>query len=101
MKDWCRSTSSGAGITVQVTPHAKRTEITGVPNEVLKIRLQARPIDGKANEALIRCLADVLGMPKSAFVITRGFTHRIKTVEISAPGLMAETVRRILLGHRA
>jgi uncharacterized protein (TIGR00251 family) len=98
MKDWCRSTPAGASLTVQVTPNAKKSEIVGILNGVLKIRLQAQPIEGKANEALVRYLADALGLPRSALAITRGLTHRVKTVDISAPGLAVETIKRILLG---
>ncbi|MDB5728902.1 MAG: hypothetical protein JWQ00_2107 [Noviherbaspirillum sp.] len=101
MKDWCRPMPGGVSITVQVTPNAKRTEVIGVLDEVVKIRLQAQPVEGKANDAMLRYLSIMLDVPKSGLTISRGLTHRVKTVEISAPSMAPETVRRILLGSCA
>ena len=63
----------------------------GVQDDVLKIKLHAQPIEGKANEALVRFLADMLDVPKSAVTITHGHTGRRKTIEIAAVGMTAES----------
>ena len=53
--------------------------------EALKIRLAAPPVDGKANAALLRYLADAFGVPQRAVTLVRGETSRQKTVRIMAP----------------
>lgn len=77
-------------LSVQVTPNASRSEVAGVTEGVLRIRLRAAPIDGKANEALIRFLADALSLPKSAVSIATGHAGRRKTVEIAGSAMTGE-----------
>jgi uncharacterized protein (TIGR00251 family) len=77
---------------VQITPNARKSEVIGVQEDVLKIKLQAQPIEGKANEALVRFLADMLDVPKSAVTITHGHTGRRKTIEIAAIEVTTESV---------
>lgn len=93
---WCRAVPSGIRLNVQVTPNAKKTEVTGVLDDALKIRLQAQPIEGKANEALVRFLAEALKVPRSAITITHGLTSKRKTIEVTAAGLGVEQVRQRL-----
>lgn len=95
-KDWCCAVPQGIRITVQVAPNAKKSEVSGVLDDALKIRLQAQPIEGKANEALMRYLADLLKVPKSAVSITHGHTAKRKIVEIVADKLTVDDVRRML-----
>ncbi len=61
--------------------------------EALKIRLAAPPVDGKANEALLRFVAETLGLPKSAVSLKSGQTSRRKVLEIS--GTTNEAVARL------
>lgn len=82
---------------VQVMPNAKRTGIAGMHGDALKIRLQAQPIEGKANEALVRFVADALDLPKSAVSVSHGLTARRKLLEIAAPAMTAESIREKLL----
>jgi uncharacterized protein len=63
----------------------------------LKIRLQAQPIEGKANEALMRYLADTLHVPKSAVSITHGHTSKRKIIEVASATLTEAHVRQLLL----
>lgn len=93
--NWCQAAPRCIRIMVHVAPNAKKTEVTGIFDDALKIRLQAQPIEGKANDALIRYLADRLSVPKSAVSITHGQTSKRKTVEV-ATQLTVEEVRRIL-----
>jgi uncharacterized protein (TIGR00251 family) len=81
---------------VQITPNAKKSEVIGVLGDALKIKLQAQPIEGKANEALVKFLASQLKVPKSAIVIAHGDTNRRKTIEINAE-LTVELVAQALL----
>ena len=65
-------------------PGAKRTEIAGLHGESLKIRLAAPPVEGKANEALLRFIAAELGLRRSEVALVRGETSREKTVRVPA-----------------
>ena len=63
-------------------PGASRTEFAGKHGERMKVRLQARAVDGKANEALIEFLADYYKVPKRNVRITAGLKSRQKSVQI-------------------
>jgi uncharacterized protein (TIGR00251 family) len=97
-KPWCSPLPGGVRLAVQVSPNARRTEVAGVLEDALKIRLQAQPIEGRANEALVRYLAEVLGLPRSAVVLTHGQGSRRKLLELAGPALTPESVMRALLG---
>lgn len=99
-KPWCSPLPTGLGVrlAVQIMPNAKKSEVIGIVDDALKIRLQAQPIDGKANQALIRYLADTLKVPKSAIQITHGHTNKRKLIEIATRGLALEDVMQALGG---
>ncbi len=81
----------GAALAIRVTPRASRNEIVEVlADGTIKIRLTAPPVEGKANEALVEFLAEVLEVPPSAIEIVAGVTGRDKLVSIL--DLDAETV---------
>ncbi|MES2901741.1 MAG: DUF167 domain-containing protein [Pseudomonadota bacterium] len=92
---------AGVRLAVLITPNAKKTEVVGVLDDALKLRLQAQPIEGRANEALIKYLAGVLSVPRSALTITHGHTSRKKLVEVASGSLTPEQVERALLGTRS
>lgn len=96
MTAWCTALPGGVRLAVQITPNAKKTEVVGVLDDALKLKLAAQPIDGKANEALIKYLARTLSVPRSAVVITHGQTARRKLIEIAAPELSAAAVSAAL-----
>lgn len=79
---WCSPVAGGVRIAVQITPNAKKTEVVGVHDDALKLKLQAQPIEGRANEALVKFLASQLSVPKSAVTITHGHTNKRKLVEV-------------------
>jgi uncharacterized protein (TIGR00251 family) len=85
-----RATEKDGGLTVDlvVQPRASREGIA-VMGERLKISVNAPPVDGKANEAVIRVLAQALGVPRGAVEILRGETGRRKTVRIRGVTLAA------------
>ena len=90
MSDWYRVAADGrVTLTLHIQPGAKRTEFAGLHGDALKIRLAAPPVDGKANEALLRFVADTLGLPKSAVSLKSGQTSRRKVVEISGVAIPA------------
>ena len=63
-------------------PGAKKTSVTGLHGEALKIRLAAPPVEGKANEALIAFLAERLGLTRAQVELVRGQTSREKTLHV-------------------
>jgi len=68
---------------VHVVPRARTTDVAGRHGDTLKIRIAAPPVDGAANEELVRFLAKRLAVPRSAVTIAAGLTGRRKTVKIS------------------
>jgi len=89
VSEWFRLAGDGRiTLTLHIQPGAKKTEFAGLHGDALKIRLAAPPVDGKANEALVRFLADVLDLPKSAVTLKSGQTSRRKVLEVtgSDPG---------------
>jgi hypothetical protein len=91
------ATGSGSRLTLHIQPRGSRNAIEGLHGDALKVRLTAPPVDGAANEALIRFLAESLGCAKSAVTLSAGTTSRRKTVEVS--GLTpVEVGRRLGLG---
>jgi uncharacterized protein (TIGR00251 family) len=94
---WCSALPGGVRLAVRITPNAKKTEVAGVQGDALKLKLQAQPIEGKANEALIKYLAKVLSVPKNAVTITHGHTNKKKLVEVVSATLTPEVVERLLV----
>ena len=84
----------GVELALQIQPRASRTEVVGPLGGALKIRLAAPPVDGEANDELIRFLAKVLGVPKGAVEIASGSTGRRKRVRVK--GVDARTATRLL-----
>ncbi len=72
-------------VTVKVTPRASKSELLGAEAEWYRVRLQAPPVDGKANEALIKFFSEHLNIPKRAITILAGETGRLKRIRIEAP----------------
>jgi len=67
---------------VKVQPGAAKNEIVGVQGDALKIRINAPPVKGKANGALIDFLAEKLEVKKSEVEIISGHTSRIKKIKV-------------------
>ena len=84
-----------ARITMKIRAGAKRTTFAGKLGDVWKLQVAAPPVDGKANEALVRFLAKLTGRPVSAVRIVSGFTSPTKTVEID--GVDSEALDRAIL----
>ncbi|MCW7537461.1 DUF167 domain-containing protein [Aquabacterium sp. A7-Y] len=81
-----------------VIPNAKRTELIGLHDGALRLRLQAPPVDGKANEALLRWLAERLELPRSRLELLRGQTSRRKTVVVQFDGDAQALLERLQPG---
>lgn len=70
---------------IRVQPRASRDEIVGPHGEQLKVRITAPPVDGKANQHLIRFLAKAFGVAPSAVTLVGGETGRDKRLRIQGP----------------
>jgi len=88
----------GAALAIRVTPRSSKNEIVGVLDDgTVRIRLIAPPVEGRANDALVSFLADVLDVSRSEIEILAGETGRDKLVSIL--GLDAKTVQNRILQH--
>lgn len=76
-------------VDVVVQPRAAREGIGPIVGDRLRVSVNAPPVDGKANEAVVRTLAAALGVPRAAVEILRGETGRRKTLRIRGVTLAA------------
>jgi uncharacterized protein (TIGR00251 family) len=84
----------GARLSVHVKPRASRTGIVGVRDGALCVAVAAPPVEGEANAALARALADVLHVPLRDVVVVAGQASKRKIVDVC--GIDASTVRERL-----
>lgn len=87
----------GVRFSVHVQPRAARTEVRGVHNGALRVRVQAPPVDGAANAALVELLAGSLGVPRRSVRVVSGETARLKVVDIE--GVDAAAIERLTSVH--
>ena len=71
-----------ARIRVRLTPRSARDELAGWQDGELRVKVTAPPVEGKANAALERLLAEVLRVPKTSVRVVAGNRGRVKTVAI-------------------
>ncbi len=69
-------------IEVRLKPNARRNSIEIGENGVLQVRVNAPPVEGRANKALIELLSDTLDVPKSSLSIKRGASSKTKVIAI-------------------
>ncbi len=89
-----KNREEAATLSIRIQPRASKNEIVRREGCGFKIRLTAPPVDGAANEALIRFLADTFSVPKSQVEIVSGHTAREKIVRIN--GVSQETANQLL-----
>ena len=88
-----RETNGALSFLVRVQPRSNRTQVDGEWGGALRVRLNVPPVEGRANDALRRLLADCLNVPLAAVRIASGERNRLKRVEIQ--GAKPERVRAI------
>ena len=94
-----QDTKDGATLTVRVQPKASTTECVGIHGYAIKIRVAAPPVDGAANDELIRFLARQLSIPSTSVRIQSGASGRHKRILVK--GATAQLVMaRLNLGDR-
>jgi uncharacterized protein (TIGR00251 family) len=67
---------------IKVVPRSSKTQVAGIYNGLLKVRLSAVPEKGKANQALVNFLSEILNVPKAYIAITAGLTAKVKQVSV-------------------
>ncbi len=70
-------------LTIQVQPRAKRSEVLGFADGILRLKIAAPPIEGKANKEVVSYLSEILDTSKSNITIDRGHTSKVKIVTIA------------------
>jgi len=93
-----RVTEKDGDITVDIAvkPRCSREGLGPVQGDRLVVAVNAPPVDGKANAAVVRVLAQALGVARSAVTIVRGDTGRKKTLRIA--GVTAASFNRLIGG---
>jgi uncharacterized protein (TIGR00251 family) len=87
-------TPSGATFAVKVHPRARKNAITGELGDALKLSLTTPPVGGRANQACIEFLANLLNLPRSSVTIASGQNTRMKVIRVS--GISVNEVRKRL-----
>lgn len=90
-------TATGVLLRFRVQPRASREEVAGVTADAIRLRLRAPPVNGAANEGLIRFLAASLNVPRSAVELVSGRSGRTKLVAVTGISV-EEAARRLGVG---
>jgi uncharacterized protein (TIGR00251 family) len=83
-------------VAIRLQPRSSRDQVLGERDGAIAIKLQAPPVDGEANAALLRFVARRLGVPPRDVTLVRGATSRSKWIAVQ--GRSAAQVRAALLG---
>jgi hypothetical protein len=92
MTEWYRREGEVLSLTLHVQPGAKRSEVMGLHGTALKLRLSAPPVEGKANDALLRYLSELFEVPLRNVELKQGAQSRHKIVKILASRVHPETL---------
>ena len=92
MADWYRRNGENITVALHVQPGAKRSEIAGLHGDALKIRLAAPPIEGRANEALLKFIANLFDVPLRNVELKQGGQSRHKVVAVSGSKVEPESL---------
>ena len=95
MADWFRHNGEVLTLTLHIQPGAKRSELAGLHGEALKIRLAAPPIEGRANEALLKFIANLFDVPVRQVELKQGEQSRHKVVAITGSKVAPESLLSI------
>jgi uncharacterized protein (TIGR00251 family) len=88
---WYRRNGDVLTLTLHVQPGAKRSEVSGLHGDALKIRLAAPPIEGRANDALCRFIAEIFGVALKQVELRQGAQSRHKVVAVSGSSVDPES----------
>jgi uncharacterized protein len=100
VRPWAAVTG-GVMLNVRLTPKGGRDSIDGIEatadgRSVLKVRVRAAPSEGEANDALMRLIAKVVGVPSRDVALVAGHSGRLKRLKIAGPAIaLTEALERI------
>ncbi|MFZ3116412.1 MAG: DUF167 domain-containing protein [Syntrophales bacterium] len=89
-----KDTTAGVAFAVQVLPRSSLCKVAGAQGDYLRIKITAPPVDGRANEEVIRFLAGIFGVRKDQVQIMGGLKAKKKTILIK--GITKEDAERAL-----
>ena len=92
MADWFRHNGEVLTLTLHIQPGAKRSELAGLHGEALKIRLAAPPVEGRANEALLKFIAGLFDVPVRQVELKQGGQSRHKVIAITGSNVDPESL---------
>ncbi len=78
---WQRRDGERIILTLHIQPGAKRTEVAGIHDGALKIRINAAPVEGQANARLVAFLKKAFDVPANQVILKQGSSGRRKVVE--------------------
>lgn len=84
-------------LNLKVQPRAKKDEIVGLQGELIKVRIKAPPVDGKANAYLLKFMAKTFGVSQSRIKLVRGESNREKCISIDRPEKIPDCLKPLLL----
>lgn len=87
------ATPSSCTLAIKAIPNASRSEVIGWLGDALKVKVQAPPVEGRANDALCEFLAAQLGLPRRAVTVVRGDTSRQKIIRLEGLTLAAAKMK--------
>lgn len=90
-----REDGEGIIFAVRVQPRSSKNEICGIYGDAIKIKLTSPPVEGEANEGLIKFLAGILKISKRQIEIIGGHKSRTKSIKIT--GVTKEKVADLLI----
>lgn len=79
-------------LSVVVQPRASQNALLGIHGDRIKVRLTAPPVEGEANQLLIKFIAKTFGVAPRQVSLTRGQTAKIKTLRIQQPAVLPEFI---------
>ncbi len=89
---WYRANGDTVTLTLHIQPGAKKSGIAGLHGDALKIRLAAPPIEGRANEALLKYMAGLFDVPIRQVVLLHGEQSRHKVISVAGSQIDPETL---------
>ncbi len=86
----------GLTVNLRISPNSSKNEIVKTEEGIVKVKITAQPIDGKANKALVEFLSKTFKIPKTSIVIVRGETSKDKTIRfITADKEKIQSIKEI------
>ncbi len=89
---WFRAEGGDWILHVHAQPGAKRTEVSGLHGDALKIRVSAPALEDRANEALVAFLAECFKVPKRQVVLEQGSRGREKRFRVRGSAVTPDTL---------